>query len=76
MDEADVDFIEKMIVHHQAAIDMAKDYLDSTNPRVRQARVADWAREIASGQADEIARVRRWLPAGKRSSGGHRMSGM
>lgn len=78
MDEADVKFIQDMIVHHQAAIDMANKYLSSTSPTTRQARVADWAREIATGQAAEIKRVTGWLKSAgattKSSSGG--MSGM
>lgn len=65
MDEADVKFIQEMIVHHQAAIKMAKSYLEKTSPSTRQARVADWARQIAKGQADEIEKVSGWL----RSSG-------
>lgn len=80
MDEADVKFIQDMIVHHQAAIDMATKYLADTSPRTRQARVAEWAREIASGQADEIKRVSGWLRAAgkpiKRSGGGKSGMGM
>lgn len=66
MDEADVKFIQEMIAHHQAAIAMARKYLAETSTKTRQARVADWARKIATGQADEIQKVTGWLrSAGK-----------
>lgn len=65
MDAADVEFIEMMIEHHRSAIEMAKKYLQTTSPRTRQARVADWARKIASGQAEEIKMVEGWLRSGE-----------
>lgn len=74
MDPADVKFIQMMIEHHNSAITMAKKYLDTTSPQTRQARVADWARKIASGQAEEIKMVAGWLrAAGESVSGGQDM---
>lgn len=64
MNEADIKFLRNMIEHHTAALKMAKDYLDNTQPATRQARVADLARNIIKAQTAEIAMMQQWLPAG------------
>lgn len=64
MNQADIDFILAMIEHHKTAIKMANSYLANTTPATRQARVADWARTIATGQTAEINMVTKWLPKG------------
>lgn len=74
MDEADVKFIQAMIAHHKAAIDMATQYLADTSPTTRQARVADWARRIATGQADEIRTVTAWLKTAGKPTTSNRMT--
>lgn len=76
MDQADVEFIRAMIAHHQAAIEMANEYLADTSPRTRQARVADWARQIATGQTAEIKMVRGWLRAAGETAGASKSSDM
>lgn len=66
MDDADATFLQDMIAHHQDALEMSQTYLDSTNPAIRQARVADLARTIIKAQTTEIAMMRGWLSAAGR----------
>lgn len=49
-------FAEFMILHHEGAIDMAEDVVNSKDPRV-----AALAAEIISTQAEEIAQMRAFL---------------
>ncbi len=49
-------FAEFMILHHEGAIDMAEDVVDSKDPRV-----ATLAAEIISTQAEEIAQLQAFL---------------
>ena len=49
-------FAEFMILHHEGAIDMAEDVVDSKDPRV-----AALAQEIITTQAEEIAQMRAFL---------------
>lgn len=63
MDDADREFLTGMIAHHQAAIDMAREYLAATSPDTRLAIVADLARNIIEAQTAEIADMRSWLAA-------------
>lgn len=72
MDDADIKYLQSMIEHHQAALDMSKKYLDETSPNTRQARVADLARGVIKAQTEEIATMRGWL----RSEGGSGTSSM
>lgn len=55
--EADVDFVQGMIAHHQGAIDMAKTVLAfGKDPEVRKL-----AEEIIKAQQSEIALMQNWL---------------
>lgn len=72
--DADVKFVQDMIPHHQAAVDMAvAEYARGEN-----ADVMEWALAIWEGQAEEIKKFRAWLKerglsekrSGKSHSGG------
>lgn len=51
-------FLKGMIAHHEGAIEMAQDVLDSKNPHVRQ-----FASNIIKVQADEISYMKTLLAA-------------
>lgn len=75
MSDIDAKFLQEMIVHHQAALDMSRAYLKK-DPAKRLAIVSELARGIVAAQTDEIAKMRGWLKDfGKPASGGN-MSGM
>jgi uncharacterized protein (DUF305 family) len=55
--DSDVDFVELMLPHHQAAIDMAKVELKFGNdPQMRR-----MAQEIINDQQSEVALMQLWL---------------
>jgi uncharacterized protein (DUF305 family) len=55
--DVDHDFAEMMIVHHQAAIDMAKQELDSG----KDATLKNLADKIIEDQTREINQLQQWL---------------
>jgi uncharacterized protein (DUF305 family) len=55
--DGDVDFVQLMLPHHQAAVDMAKtQLLYGTDPEMRRL-----AQEIIADQQSEIALMQLWL---------------
>lgn len=55
--DADVDFVQLMLPHHQAAIDMAKtEMLRGKDPQVRRL-----AQEIITDQQSEVELMQLWL---------------
>lgn len=57
--DSDVEFIQMMIPHHQAAVDAAaREYHAAKSPDVKE-----WARQIWAGQKAEIEKFRAWLQA-------------
>ena len=62
--KADVKFVQDMIVHHEAALDMAEKVLDNGKDKW----VAKLARGIISAQKKEIADMKDWLKENKPSS--------
>ena len=77
--DADVEFAQGMIVHHQQAIEMAELALDQgvgASPEV-----SDLAARIQAAQGPEIEMMTAWLnawgqPVTMETSGGHEMSSM
>ncbi|MBI2049436.1 DUF305 domain-containing protein [Candidatus Roizmanbacteria bacterium] len=55
-DEFDKAFIEAMIVHHQGAIDMAKE----AQTNAKHLEIKNLADNIISAQEDEINQMRQW----------------
>lgn len=66
-EEAEVAFMEDMIVHHQMALAMAEAYLALEAPR--RAEVEALARDVVSTQSTEIESMQAWLAA--HSAGQH-----
>ena len=78
-DEADVEFLQAMIPHHEQAIEMAELALDPTVGA--SAGIVDIATRIAAAQGPEIEQMTAWLtawgqPLQPDTSGGHDMSSM
>ncbi|PTN32362.1 DUF305 domain-containing protein [Desulfonatronum sp. SC1] len=58
-EEADIVFLEDMIEHHLAAVQMARDVLDKN--LAEHAEVRTLAEEIVAAQSREIDQMREWL---------------
>ena len=60
LSDTDATFLEQMIEHHQAALDMSRDYLQAPTAE-RGAVVTLLAQTIIKAQTAEIAKMRKWL---------------
>lgn len=68
--EAEVTFVEGMIMHHEMAVAMAEAYLALDAPRRPQ--VEALARDVVATQSEEIERMQAYLDAwGVHNPGGH-----
>lgn len=79
LNEADVEFAQGMIAHHEQAIEMAEIALDPT--RGAGPEVIDLATRIKAAQDPEVQLMTGWLnaagePVNMDTSGGHEMSDM
>jgi uncharacterized protein (DUF305 family) len=79
LNDADVEFAQGMIAHHEQAIEMAEIALDPN--RTAGAEVSDLATRIQAAQEPEIDQMTAWLTAAGESitmdvSDGHDMSSM
>lgn len=57
--DSDVKFVQDMIPHHQAAVDMAAKAYHAA----KSSEVKEWARTIWAGQTAEIEKFKAWLNA-------------
>lgn len=79
LNDADIEFAQGMIAHHEQAIEMAEIALD---PNVgASAEVIDLATRIKGAQDPEVAQMTEWLtaagqPVGMDTAEGHDMSSM
>lgn len=79
LNDADAEFLQGMIAHHEQAVEMAEIALDPT--RGAGPEVLDLARRIQAAQEPEIEQMTAWLvaaglPLTMDESGGHDMSSM
>jgi uncharacterized protein (DUF305 family) len=79
LNDADVEFAQGMIAHHEQAIEMAEIALDPNSGA--SAAVLDLATRIRSAQDSEVMMMTAWLTAAGKpmtmdTSGGHDMSSM
>jgi uncharacterized protein (DUF305 family) len=79
LNDADIEFAQGMIAHHEQAIEMAEIALDPN--RTAGAEVSDLAARIQAAQEPEIDQMTAWLTAAGESitmdmSDGHDMSSM
>ncbi|MDI6795805.1 MAG: DUF305 domain-containing protein [Desulfatibacillaceae bacterium] len=65
-DRAEIVFIEDMIEHHLAAVEMAREVLDKG--LARHDEVADLARQIVKTQTQEINLMQQWLEAWRKDA--------
>lgn len=63
----DLDFVQAMIAHHEAAVQMSRGYL-AAPPGQRSAAVSDLARNVITAQTAEIAQMRGWLQGHARTT--------
>ena len=71
--DADVNFVQMMIPHHEQAVEMAELAVGRANdPEIKEI-----AAQVMSAQEPEITTMTGWLTAwGKPATGGHEMPGM
>lgn len=73
--DKDVEFIQAMIPHHEAAVQMgASEWSNGKNEDVKK-----WALAIFAGQREEIAKFRKWLKdrgIAEKKPDGKKMPGM
>ncbi|MFF4791841.1 DUF305 domain-containing protein [Streptomyces sp. NPDC001276] len=57
----DIQFLDLMIQHSEAGVQLAQGYLDTSSPAQRQSRIADLARNVVESQGQAAADMRSWL---------------
>jgi hypothetical protein len=57
----DIHFLTMLIGHNEAGANLAREYLDTSSPAQRQARIVDLANSLITGGQQQADQARAWL---------------
>ncbi|MDQ0809828.1 uncharacterized protein (DUF305 family) [Streptomyces sp. B3I7] len=57
----DIHFLTMLIGHGEQTANLAREYLDTSSPAQRQARIVDLANSLATGGQQQADQARAWL---------------